>query len=300
MVLFVSLLIHIVAVGFVHFTDVRYVEAGAGTEQAPRIVHSTGVAPGVDLDRDQFDPTVHKRPTASGQIQNTAETKLVLGPWDDGLRITNDIAGAVGIFASWAIVLLSVLGVQVSAGGGVRGVHHMVSTCLWALGIAIFATPWEGALPSSPIPGVLVHYAEVIETSAQASQHVHVVEFFLSNFVLPATLMAGALVCSWKFCKGVEAGMYLPQATPFDIAVDKEIAEIRAGNISGMGGRTAGALNNAMAKKSAEDTGPSVEDAFPDKNKPGAKPSEERKWVSHNDREAGKPNMSNDGFRRPL
>lgn len=301
-VVFVSLLIHVLAVGFVHFTDVRFIERSSGAEQAPRIVQSTGVAPGVDLDKDQFDPTKHKRPISSAQIQgsDSKPTHLVIGPWDDGLRITNDISGAVGIFASWAIVLLAVLGVQVSAGGGVRGVHHMVSTCLWALGIAIFATPWDEALPSSPIPGVLIHYASVIEASGLATQHVHVIEFYLSSFVLPATLMVGSLVCAWKFTKGVEAGMYVPEATPFDIAIDREISEIRAGNISGLGGRTAGALTNAMSKNTKPEPGPSVDDAFPDRNKPGATHSDERKWVSHNDRAASKPNTSESGFRRPL
>lgn len=214
---------------FVHFTDSRWSEA------KPDLANTRVVLPA---------SIEGAASTAPGTL---AKPGRALGTGDATLKGLSRMAVLVGIVCAFGLVIFSLMGVAVAAGGAVPGVERAVNAGVWSTVLALLCIPWAQIVHGEALPGVFSTY----ETITSASENVAAAGggFAVAcRFVLlPIAAIAGALAVAWHFRTGVERGIIVTDMSELDAAIEQEMASIRSkgGSIAG-GIRAVGALNRAL------------------------------------------------------
>jgi hypothetical protein len=229
--------------GFVHFTEVRYeVPSAKATENVPQplsVVPAVKIEPRRDLhgagaQPDTPTPPAHAEPRRLSQ-------------YDRLLRMTSDMAAALGIASAVSLFMLIFLGVIVAGSASVPGVEKAVSACTWAMVLAIVCLPWRHLVPMAPFPGVFSGYTAMTDAAAGAKAGSVSTGALLGTYlVLPAAALVVGFMILARFRDGIAAGVIIQSVSELDLAIEREAGEIARRGISVSGPRAVGALNSAI------------------------------------------------------
>lgn len=293
-ILIVSLLIQMLVFGFVHFTEVRWVELQPKQTHRDLVVirarPGTIVGPPAGLD------------TAGRSVADMPEPPdltRVASRWEVVLARASGLASTAGTVAAALLALMTLLGVVVAAGAAVPGVDRVVSAALWSTALAIMAFPLHDILPSIPFPGLLTSYEALVSASDAAAGRT-MLSAVAAYVALPlvAVIVTGLIL--FRFMSGVQQGLIVTSVSYLDEMLEREMRRIRQeGVLSNVGPRTIGVLDRAVGdpERGRDDADPADPSTGPART--AARRDRGRSWVAPSDRRISDPDPGNP-LKRPI
>lgn len=227
-------IIQMMIFGFVHFTEVRWVEI-----KPEPTVSSVAVVGGATPGTPRQRRTVEAETLAPEKIPSR---------WAGTLEDFSAVAVTLGVISAISFAGLCLLGVTVAAGGGVPGVERTVTACSWSLIIAALVAPWRDVLHSMPYPGVFGSYQTMLDASDGGGAGV---VLFLTYLGLPLMALVGSVVALLKFRSGVKAGILTTMVSEVDEILEREMANIRTRGVSSNVGRGSAPLTRTVGEPAA-------------------------------------------------
>jgi hypothetical protein len=225
--------------GFVHFTQVRWIEPTPQPAAAPAVVTApTSLIKGLETP-----------PLASARVE--LKPPRTLSDTDATLHTVSDLAVTGGVMATLCLAAFAVLGMIVAAGQGTPGVDQASSASMWAVLIGMAALPWHDVLPSVPWTGVFGPYATMTAMSDGGDSTAGAARLFAHFLVMPLSVMLGAFVVLARFRAGVEAGVIVTSVSEVDERLEREMASIRSKGVDTASARSIAALNRAIGETPA-------------------------------------------------
>jgi hypothetical protein len=241
-------IIQLLVFGFVHFTQVRYVEHQSTASTQPLSVVG---APAATVAGPKTEPTGEQAAAAAIEPPQAPRT---LSSWDPAMHIASDIAVVAGVIACLSMGMLCLLGVAVAAGQTVPGVEKATSACCWALALGLIAVPWSDIFASMPFPGVFSGYPYMAWLSEMVDAGVRTKAELLSLYLLmPLAALGASFLIIVRFRAGVAEGIIVTSVSELDERIEREMAAIRNKGVQGGGvSRAVAALNHAIGEKPGE------------------------------------------------
>lgn len=257
LVLGVAVFAQMLVFGFVHFTEIRFVEhAPKHTSRSLQVV--------LPQDKNAVKPIVTASTPVVAATTDIAQPRE-LAAADGVLEGVASMSASMGLVAAFALPFVTGLGAVIVAGGMIPGVGFTVRSAGWAVVMAAICVPWAQLLGGNVIPGIMTTYPAIVSLSDAAKAGGHSEIGLVLQFVaapLAAIIMAG-MIARW-FCIGVEAGIIVTSVSELDHRVEAELEAIRAGggSVAGRGTiRAVGALNRAIGDSTSMTPGkPMVSD----------------------------------------
>ncbi len=215
----------------------------------------------------------------------------VLSDWDMILARLTDVSACLGAVSLLALGGLASLNVIVSATGATRmGAEpiRLVAACaVWSIGLGFLGLPLSQAIPSMPLPGVFHWYDAMIASipapgpqmtpELAAAGPVQTPTIYIplaTHVVVPIAAMSAVVLVMLRTTTATSAGWIIEAVSELDEAVEREVAEINARNVSMSMPRVVGALNQAVG---------STSEASKPQPKPPGKPGGSALKLSDND-----------------
>lgn len=246
-------IIQMLVFGFVHFTEVRWVEI----KPTPSVA-SLAVVDGAKSG-EPGNPARQRRTVDAQEIA----TERVPSRWANTLEDFSAIAVTVGVIAACVFAAMTLLAVSVASGGAVPGVERVVVASTWAVVLVLLCLPWREFLTAMPFPGIFGSYAVLIGSSDAPSTGA--ARLYLTYLGLP---LLGVIVTAYallQFLSGVRAGIIANMVSEVDEMLEREIAGIRSRGVgSNVGVRGGGAFTRAIGEPSgapASDLPPPIDRA---------------------------------------
>jgi hypothetical protein len=226
--------------GFVHFTQIRWVE-----DKTPAVATALRVvsSPGANVAQA-------REPGAPVATIEQDEPRRVLGKADGVLRAISAAAISGGVAAASLLGLFTILGVVVGAGGAVPGIDRATSACMWASLIVVGTLPWQNIFPSVPFSGVFGPYSTMSSMSDAVDAGGGSSLALLAQFLLmPLAAMSCSFLVLYRFRAGVAEGIIATSVSEIDERLEREMASIRAKGVEiQSSGRAVAALNSAIGE----------------------------------------------------
>lgn len=243
-------IIQMMIFGFVHFTEVRWVEI-----KPTPTVSSLAVVDGARL----ADPNAPIRQRRAVEAQTIAAERIP-SRWAGTLEDFSAIAVTVGVLAACVFVGMTILAVCVAAGGAVPGVERAVTAATWSIIIAGLALPWRDFLPSMPFPGIFGSYEAMLAASDHGAAG-GAARMFLTYLILPLAGVVASIYAVLVFRSGVRAGIISNMISEVDEMLEREIAGIRARGVSSnVGGRGSSSLTRTIGEPAGAIASPLPQD----------------------------------------
>jgi hypothetical protein len=233
--------------GFVHFTEVRWVESTAPAQVAPLKVVSSQLAPagGVAAAREGA-PVPSITPVAVVGPERARQ----LGNADALLNTVSDLAVSAGVICAGLLGLYSMLGVVIAAGASVPGVHMATSGAMWAAAVVAACFPWHSFLSTVPFAGVFGPYStmtalsDAIDLGRGSS-----VSILCQYLLMPIAAMCGSFLVLYRFRAGIAEGIIVTSVSELDERLEREMASIRNRGVEiNPSARAVAALNHAIGE----------------------------------------------------
>lgn len=251
-VLGIALLAQTVIWSLMTFTDLRYVDLEpSGADHPTAVVAAESSHPGPIRDAGHtgsgFDPIdVNRQLTTTDHI----------------FRVTTTVGGSLGIMAAFALLPLIALAVVLGAAGATPGIERAAGAFAWSIALVVLVLPLGRLFDLMPFEGVFAAYdamardTEFVRTGARPLGIEHAASagllFYGRYCVLPLACLAAIGAITMRFRAGTEAGLVPKTDYHLDPALEKEVAGLKASSLKGGGGRTVGALRNAMKIEEGE------------------------------------------------
>lgn len=288
--------------GFVHFTQVRFVQLkDEPSRQTLSVV--VGAQPRTAMSRASRGP--EQQEAAPAPLTRAERTLSVT---DATLHTLSDIAVIAGLIGTMMLAALVGLGVVVAAGGGVPGADRTVSAMCWSLLLALACIPWRDLFLAVPHPGVFGAYDEMTSMSNDVDAGVASTGRLLVFYLLmPLAALGGAVLVLYRFREGVAEGVIVTSVNELDERLEMEMASIRARGVASGVSRTVGALNQAIGEAprpviaeaaAVVPPAPPPPIPIPRRAPEATEPKASRSWLKR-ERRIGEPDAG-DGLRRPL
>lgn len=233
-VVIIAAAVQLVVFGVVRYTEVRFAKLEAAAA-APAVVVKSGASASVPLSEGERRPEPARAATGAAAPRGT-DPNRVLSVHDRNLALVANTTTAFGVIAAVTLAALTMLGVVVAGGAAVPGVERTVRAAVWALVVALLATPWSGltdqAMARDLPPGVFAGYTTLLlgVDRAASDPMVALVEFI----VIPTLVMVlGGCVALW-FHSGVEQGVIVTSVNQVDHAIEREAAAIAKSGVSSL------------------------------------------------------------------
>lgn len=240
-------IIQLLVFGFVHFTQVRYVEHQSTASTQPLSVVG---APAAAVAGPKTESTGELAAAAA----EPPPAPRSLSGWDPAMHIASDIAVVAGVIACLSMGMLCLLGVAIAAGQTVPGVEKAASACSWALALGLIAIPWSDIFASMPFPGVFSGYPYMAWLSEMVDAGARTKAELLSLYLLmPLAALGASFLIIVRFRAGVAEGIIVTSVSELDERIEREMAAIRNKGVQGGGvSRAVAALNHAIGDKPGE------------------------------------------------
>jgi subtilisin family serine protease len=239
--------------GFLHFTEVRWVEPKTDAEAMPLQVVSgqppiAGTGPGVEKAAPGQVAVARAISPAVGQPP--VKPPRNLGSTDALLHTISDTAVTAGVLAVSLLAVFSVLGVVIAAGASVPGVAPATSAATWALLAAAACVPWQSVMPAVPYSGAFGSYTTMSTMSIAVDKGSGSALTLLVHFLLlPMGVIGIAFLAIYRFRDGVAEGIIVTSVSELDDRLEKEMAGIRSrGPQAAQSVRAVAALNHAIGE----------------------------------------------------
>jgi hypothetical protein len=238
--------------GFLHFTEIRWVEPNTEAEATPLKVVSGQPPAGTTGVVEKAVPgqMAVARAISPGVGQPPVKPPRNLGKADAALHTISDTAVTAGVLGVALLASFTVLGVVIGAGAAVPGVAHATSAATWALLAAAACVPWQSVMPAIPYSGVFGSYTMMSEMSIAVDKGRGSALTLLVHFMLlPMGAMATVFLALYRFRDGVSEGIIVTSVSELDDRLEKEMAGIRSrGPAAGGVVRAVAALNHAIGE----------------------------------------------------
>lgn len=272
---------------FAQFTDARWhiprvdadaqqtlkVVAPAPPPPAPAPAPSLAgppVTPGA-LSPDGGSPMVKSalRVRSLTETQAAAQQRT-LSRQDSMMRAFWDTAAAAGSIGVIAGIVFVFAGLVIAGGASVPGVDATVTALMGAMLLTLGCLPLQGWMPALPWPGVFSTYdlmTAQIDASSRATLSV-----LAAYGLMPFLACCVAVAVAAYFRLGVSKGVIVTSVNELDAKLEAEMAELRRrGVTTHFGGRSVGALNQAIGASVAPAPAPAV---APEPPRPAPAPAE--------------------------
>lgn len=192
--------------------------------------------------------------------------RMMLGCWE-----TASAAGSLGAIVAFVCVFA---GLVIAGSASVPGVDSTVRSMIFALATLLCGLPLQSVLPSMPWPGVFGDYFMLtarIDARLGAASGGLLAAYGIVPFVTAGAAIAAAVY----FRLGVAKGVIATSVNELDAKLESEMEVLRKRGItSHIGGRSVGALNQAIGSPTAKPAAPSdlIERLAAEAAIPAAKP----------------------------
>jgi hypothetical protein len=187
--------------------------------------------------------------TQAAERQRTPSRQdgMMRGFWD-----TAAAAGSIGVIAGFVFVFA---GLVIAGGASVPGVDATVTALMGAMLLTLGCLPLQGWLPALPWPGVFGAYEHMtFQVDAASGPSLAM----LAAYALMPVLASGVSVAVGAYFRlGVCKGVIVTSVNELDVKLEAEMAELRRrGVTTHFGGRSVGALNQAIGVSAAPAAAP--------------------------------------------